>query len=88
MILYGRNPVREALRGRRRVGQVWATEAAAREWWLKDVGHTVAGAGEIEGLCGSPDHQGVCAEAERYPYSDADELLRSSTTPWWSASTR
>lgn len=75
MILYGRNPVREALRGRRRVGQVWATEAAAREWWLKDIEHTVAGAGEIEALCGSPDHQGVCAEAERYPYADPDDLL-------------
>ena len=76
VILYGRNPVREALRGRRAVRRVWATEAAAREWWLKPTReHTVAGAGEIEALCGSPDHQGVCAEAERYPYADPDALL-------------
>jgi len=75
MILYGRNPVREALRGRRAVGRIWATGAAARERWISDREHTLAGGGEIEALCGSPDHQGVCAEAERYPYSDQDELL-------------
>ncbi|MGH2897656.1 MAG: RNA methyltransferase substrate-binding domain-containing protein, partial [Solirubrobacteraceae bacterium] len=36
MILYGRNPVREALRaGRRTIAEVWATERAlAREAWL------------------------------------------------------
>ncbi len=34
-VLYGRNPVHEALRaGRRRVHRVWATEGAAREEWL------------------------------------------------------
>ena len=31
VIVYGRNPVREALRGRRDVRRVWATEAAAGE---------------------------------------------------------
>ncbi|HEV7882843.1 MAG TPA: RNA methyltransferase substrate-binding domain-containing protein, partial [Solirubrobacteraceae bacterium] len=36
MILYGRNPVREALRaGRRRIEGIWATERAAREPWLR-----------------------------------------------------
>ena len=34
MILYGRNAVREALRGRRRVSRVWATPRAAGEDWL------------------------------------------------------
>ena len=34
VIVYGRNPVREALRGRRRVQRVFATERAAREVWL------------------------------------------------------
>ena len=38
MILYGRNPVHEALRaGRRRLERVWATERAAREPWLRAV---------------------------------------------------
>ena len=37
MIVYGRNPVREALRGRRTVKRVWATPGAAREEWLVGV---------------------------------------------------
>jgi 23S rRNA (guanosine2251-2'-O)-methyltransferase len=80
MILYGRNPVREALRaGRRRIEQVWATErASAREPWLRDVGARIAGADEIERRCGSPDHQGVCAEAGGYPYVSAAELLAAA----------
>ncbi len=76
MIVYGRNPVREALRGRRAhaVGPVWATRAAAREPWL--VGKAVeATAQEIEVRCGSPAHQGVCADAGGYPYVGAAELL-------------
>ena len=75
MIVYGRNPVREALRGRRRVHRVYATEKAAQEVWLGGVEVTVAEAYEIEERCGSPDHQGVCAEAQAYPYADADSLL-------------
>jgi len=75
VILYGRNPVREALRGRRRVQRIWATEAAARERWLADREHAVTASAEIEALCSSPDHQGVCAEAGPYPYADPDTLL-------------
>ena len=76
MILYGRNPVREALRaGRRRIETVWATERAAREPWLREARPRIVSADEIERRCGSPDHQGVCAEAGGYPYSSADELL-------------
>ena len=76
MILYGRNPVREALRaGRRRIEGVWATERAAREPWLRDAGPRIVGPEEIERRCGSPDHQGVCAEAGGYPYVGAAELL-------------
>ena len=70
MILYGRNPVQEALRaGRRRVLRVWATDA------LDGVDVTRASAEELERLCGSPDHQGVVAEAEPYPYADEGTLL-------------
>lgn len=77
MILYGRNPVREALRGRRAgsVAQVWATAGAAREPWLAGVPVQLAGAQEIESRCGSPSHQGLCAQAGRYPYATEDELL-------------
>jgi 23S rRNA (guanosine2251-2'-O)-methyltransferase len=77
VILYGRNPVREALRaGRRQIEQVWATErTAAREPWLRSAGARIASAEEIERRSGSPDHQGVCAEAGGYPYVSAPELL-------------
>lgn len=77
MIVYGRNPVREALRGRRRVQRVWASHGAAREEWLAGVSVQQAGDDELERLCGSPDHQGVCADAGPYPYSDAAQLLAS-----------
>jgi 23S rRNA (guanosine2251-2'-O)-methyltransferase len=76
VILYGRNPVREALRAeRRRIEGVWATERAAREPWLSDVRPRIVSGEEIERRCGSPDHQGVCAEAGGYPYVGAGELL-------------
>ena len=73
MIVYGRNAVREALRGRRRVFRVWATKGAAREPWLD--GPRIATADELAELCGSPDHQGVCAEVEEYRYADPAALL-------------
>jgi 23S rRNA (guanosine2251-2'-O)-methyltransferase len=75
VIVYGRNPVREALRGRRRVQRVFATEKAAQEVWLGGVETIVAEAWEIDERCGSPDHQGICAEVSAYRYEDADSLL-------------
>lgn len=75
MIVYGRNPVREALRGKRRVHRVYATGRAAREVWLGDVDVVIAEPWQLEERCGSPEHQGVCAEVEAYPYVDADSLL-------------
>lgn len=75
MIVYGRNPVREALRGPRRVRRVWAAGAAAREPWLAEVAAEPADPARLGELCGSPDHQGVCAETEPYAYADPDALL-------------
>jgi 23S rRNA (guanosine2251-2'-O)-methyltransferase len=75
VILYGRNAVREALRGPREVRDVWATERAAREPWLREVGPRVVEAAEIEARCGSDGHQGVCAHAAPYRYADAAALL-------------
>jgi 23S rRNA (guanosine2251-2'-O)-methyltransferase len=77
MIVYGRNPVREALRGRRRVHRVYATGRAAREVFLGDVECERAEAWEIEERCGSSDHQGICAEVQAYPYADAAEMLEA-----------
>ncbi len=64
----------EALRGRRRVLEVWATDRAAREPWLP-AGTERAGPDEIEARCGSFEHQGVCAKVEPYPYAQAERLL-------------
>lgn len=77
MILYGRNPVREALRGQRAtsVRDVWATASAARESWLDGVKVKVCAGEEIERHCGSPAHQGICASAGGYPYAGSEELL-------------
>jgi 23S rRNA (guanosine2251-2'-O)-methyltransferase len=74
-VVYGRNPVREALRGRRRVHAVWASRQAGDEPWLREAAARPADDEEIERICGSPDHQGVCAEVDHYPYADAADLL-------------
>jgi 23S rRNA (guanosine2251-2'-O)-methyltransferase len=71
VIVYGRNAVREALRGPRRVGTVWCTERAAAAF----PGARVVGAEEITRRCGSDAHQGVCADVEPYRYADAAGLL-------------
>lgn len=60
--IYGANPVAEAERGRRRVHRVWRAPEVSAE--------------ELERLCGSPDHQGVVAEVDPYPYGDPAGLLR------------
>jgi 23S rRNA (guanosine2251-2'-O)-methyltransferase len=61
-IIYGRQPVAEAERGRRRVQRVWRAPETDPF--------------ELERLCGSPDHQGVVAEVDPYPYADARGMLR------------
>jgi 23S rRNA (guanosine2251-2'-O)-methyltransferase len=72
VIVYGRNAVREAVRGPRRVRHVWTTRGAAKDF----PGATPATAEEIARRCGSDGHQGVCADVEEYRYADADDLLR------------
>ncbi len=81
MIVYGRNPVREALRGPRRVERVWATKNAGRLPWLSDPGVPVevATAEELERRCGAPSHQGLCAKVEPFQYADPQQLLAQPT---------
>jgi 23S rRNA (guanosine2251-2'-O)-methyltransferase len=75
VIIYGRNPVREALRGKREVRQVWATKGALGEDWLHEGDPQMASAEQLAGMCGSDEHQGVCAEVDPYPYDDPGSLL-------------
>jgi 23S rRNA (guanosine2251-2'-O)-methyltransferase len=74
--VYGRRAVREALRGRREVLEIWATErAAAAEPWLQDAPRVhVKPDREIGEAAGTRDHQGVLAWTEPYRYADAYEL--------------
>jgi 23S rRNA (guanosine2251-2'-O)-methyltransferase len=80
MVIYGRNPVREAIRGPRAVHRVWATAKVVRESWLSEAGVPVGvvEVDEIERRCGTPDHQGVCAEVAPFAYADASILLQAS----------
>jgi 23S rRNA (guanosine2251-2'-O)-methyltransferase len=80
VIVYGRNPVREALRGPRTVSRVWATKNAAREPWLAG-GVELVPTEEIERLCGSDAHQGICAHVSEFVYADAEELLLADPEP-------
>jgi len=73
VIVYGRNAVREAIRGPRRVQTVWATKGAAGAF----EGALPARAEEIAQRAGSEGHQGVCADVEDYRYADAAVLLRA-----------
>jgi 23S rRNA (guanosine2251-2'-O)-methyltransferase len=76
LVLYGRNPIREALRaGRRPVHRVWATRGAAAEPWLREVEVLEARAEEIAARTGTEAHQGLCAEVGSYPYVDEGDLL-------------
>jgi 23S rRNA (guanosine2251-2'-O)-methyltransferase len=77
LIVYGRNPVREALRGRRDVREVWATSRTARLDWLHGVDLEVVDDDALSARAGTPEHQGVAARADPYPYADADALLRA-----------
>jgi 23S rRNA (guanosine2251-2'-O)-methyltransferase len=72
VIIYGRNPVAEAIRAKRRpVKRIWATHPD--EWPKAEP----ADAEQIAARCGSEDHQGVCADVGPYPYADADSLLEA-----------
>jgi 23S rRNA (guanosine2251-2'-O)-methyltransferase len=76
--VYGRRPVREALRGRREVLELWASERAlSAEPWLRGpdglrVQHKLER--ELTECAGTRDHQGVVAFCEPYRYADAYEL--------------
>jgi 23S rRNA (guanosine2251-2'-O)-methyltransferase len=77
-LVYGRRPVREALRGRREVLEIWATERAVKaENWLSELKQPrvqVKLDRDLTEETGTRDHQGVVAWCEPYKYADAYEL--------------
>jgi 23S rRNA (guanosine2251-2'-O)-methyltransferase len=76
-LVYGRRPVREALRGPREVLELLATQRALKaEPWLGENGPRlqVKLERELTAEAGTQDHQGVIARVEPYRYADAHEL--------------
>jgi 23S rRNA (guanosine2251-2'-O)-methyltransferase len=84
--VYGRHPVREASRGRRRIRVLHATASALEDLadvvpGLREAGCTIERVEDnarLRALCGTGDHQGVVAEVDGFPYVSFDELLASA----------
>jgi 23S rRNA (guanosine2251-2'-O)-methyltransferase len=77
-LVYGRRAVREALRGRREVLEVFATERAVKaEPWLAEARPRVKSERDLSEIAGTRDHQGVVARVEPYRYADGYELARA-----------
>jgi 23S rRNA (guanosine2251-2'-O)-methyltransferase len=80
-LVYGRRPVREALRGPREVLELWAGERTVRsEAWLGEAERPrvqVKPERELSEAAGTRDHQGVVAWCEPFGYADAFELACS-----------
>jgi 23S rRNA (guanosine2251-2'-O)-methyltransferase len=79
-VVYGRNPVAEALVGRRRVRELFGTErglAALGPLPAAAPSARVVSPAALDERAGSRDHQGVVALADPYPYVDADALLEA-----------
>jgi 23S rRNA (guanosine2251-2'-O)-methyltransferase len=83
--VYGRRAVREALRGRREVLELWATERAQKaETWLREVERPRVQTKlerELTEAARTRDHQGVLAWCEPYKYADAWELASGADRP-------
>ncbi len=90
-LIYGRNPVREALRGHRRVHSVWLTpgtpgdelERTLLRWVAEGSGpgpeiHHASPA-QLTSMAESPDHQGIVASVDPYSYVEPAAILRTFT---------
>ena len=82
-LLYGRNAVREALRGPRRIHRVLLSEGVRQDDRLQEIAALAQKRGatlvrisrdELVDRAGPVNHQGVAAETGPYLYADADAL--------------
>jgi 23S rRNA (guanosine2251-2'-O)-methyltransferase len=77
-LVYGRRPVREALRGPREVLELWASERAVKgEPWLRELERPRVQTKlerDLSDASGTRDHQGVVAWCAPFHYADAFEL--------------
>lgn len=82
-MVYGRHPVREAARGRRRIERLYLTQSALQD--LEEVVRVLRSKGvpvevvqkslELSHLAGTGDHQGIVAEVSAFKYVSTDDLL-------------
>jgi 23S rRNA (guanosine2251-2'-O)-methyltransferase len=88
--IYGRNPVYEALRGRRRVRDVVVVDGRVGDELEQHVTDWGRGAGrrppirrlptaELSALLGTADHQGIGAEVDPYVYVDLEAVLATQS---------
>jgi 23S rRNA (guanosine2251-2'-O)-methyltransferase len=83
-VIYGRNSVLEALKGRRRVFRVLVADNVKRGGPITDIERAAAAKEvpvqvrprqQLDTMLRSTNHQGVAAEVEDYPYADIDDIL-------------
>jgi 23S rRNA (guanosine2251-2'-O)-methyltransferase len=80
-VVYGRHPLREAIRGPRSVHRLHLTEEARRALaadlppGVPTVIHDTAA---LSALTGTPDHQGCAAEVDSFDYCSIDDLLAAA----------
>ncbi|HEX3724460.1 MAG TPA: 23S rRNA (guanosine(2251)-2'-O)-methyltransferase RlmB [Nitrolancea sp.] len=84
-LLYGRNAVIEALRGRRTHQKLYVADGAERQDRIGTLLVDAQQSGvpivrlrvnEIERLAGTVNHQGVVLESSAYPYASLQDILR------------
>jgi 23S rRNA (guanosine2251-2'-O)-methyltransferase len=86
-IIYGRNAVIEAMRGRRQLRRLLVSEGAERQERIVGLLSDAEARGvavrrlprtEFDRIVGQVNHQGVALEATAYPYLSLDQLLRQA----------
>lgn len=84
-IIYGLNPVTEALRGSRQIYELFVSGTGSDkrlEKLLKlaaerKVPVRQRDKGDLTRLCGTEHHQGIALKVEPFPYADLDDVLES-----------
>ncbi|MCL5256541.1 MAG: 23S rRNA (guanosine(2251)-2'-O)-methyltransferase RlmB [Chloroflexi bacterium] len=83
-VIYGRNAILEALRGRRRVRKVIFADNIKRGGPVAEIESTALAKGvqvqvlprsNVDGMARGTNHQGVIAEAAPYPYAGLEDIV-------------
>lgn len=83
-VIYGRNPVREALRGGREVRRVWLCGRVAEGEWpdrcrQEGVEVVITTRDELDRIAGTGEHQSVACEVEPMNYVEAEMLFQGES---------